>query len=68
MGSIFGSSAHGDSRSYSIRDTMQLVLLGTDTPKFFNLLRVKEAGKALMVVTISQAKRLQLAAHPEQRI
>ena len=35
------------------------VLLGTDVPNLFELLQSKQDGKALMVVTRSQAKRLQ---------
>ena len=44
----------------------QSVLLGTYVPKLLSLLRVREGGKALMVVTRSQAQRLQRAAHSEQ--
>ena len=44
----------------------QLVLLGTDVPELLSLLRVREGGKALMVVTRSQTQRLQRAAHSEQ--
>ena len=43
----------------------QSVLLGTDVLKL-SLLRVREWRKALMVVTRSQAQRLQRAAHAEQ--
>ena len=37
----------------------QLVLLGTDVPELLSLLKGNEGGQALMVVTRSQAHKLQ---------